>query len=70
MTQASKPPVTFIGCDVAKAMIVVCDSRDGKIRVIANRAADLANFAAGLDADCLVVCEATGGYEANCLRPW
>jgi hypothetical protein len=28
MAQPSKPPLAFIGCDVAKAMIVVCDSRD------------------------------------------
>jgi transposase len=67
MAQRSKPPLAFIGCDVAKAMIVVCDSRDGKIRAIPNRAADLAVFAAGLDASCLVICEATGGYEGELL---
>ena len=67
MTQASKFPRYIIGCDVGKASIVVCDSRDGRIRSIANRRDALAAFVASLDATCLVVCEATGGYETELL---
>jgi transposase len=67
MTQASNTPLAIIGCDVGKASIVVCDSRDGRIRTIANRPDALADFAARLDATCLVVCEATGGYETELL---
>ena len=53
MTQASNTPLAIIGCDVGKASIVVCDSRDGRIRTIANRPDALADFAARLDATCL-----------------
>jgi transposase len=56
-----------IGCDVDKHRIVIFDSRDGKLHSIANKAADLARFAACLDPTCLVICEATGGYEAGLL---
>jgi transposase len=67
MTTPAKAPDTFIGCDVGKASIVIFDSRDNRIRSVRNRTEDLALFAAGLDATCLVVCEATGGYEAVLL---
>lgn len=67
MTQTSNIPLRFIGCDVDKAKIVVHDSRDGRIRIVKNRAKDLAAFARSLDPSCLVVCEATGGYEAELL---
>ena len=56
-------PTRFIGCDVGKTLIVVCDSRDGSTRTLANTPEALAGFAARLDTTCLVVCEATGGYE-------
>lgn len=56
-----------IGCDVDKHRIVIFDSRNGKTFSIANKPADLARFAASLDPDCLVICEATGGYEAGLL---
>lgn len=62
------PPVAFIGCDVGKASIVVFDSRDATTRTIANEPTALAEFAATLDAGCLVICEATGGYEADLLE--
>ena len=62
------PPVAFIGCDVGKASIVVFDSRDATTRTIANQPNALAEFAATLDAGCLVICEATGGYEADLLE--
>jgi transposase len=68
MTVPSKVPVTFMGCDVGKASIVAFDSRDGRTRTIPNTAEGLVAFAAGLDDTCLVVCEATGGYEATLLR--
>jgi transposase len=57
----------FIGCDVGKASVVVFDSLTGLISTIVNRPKDLASFAASLDAGCLVICEATGGYEAALL---
>lgn len=57
------PPLRFLGCDVGKAAIVVFDSRDGSTRTIPNHPDALAVFAAGLDQSCLVICEATGGYE-------
>lgn len=62
------PPVAFIGCDVGKASIVVFDSRDATTRTIANEPTALAEFAATLEAGCLVICEATGGYEADLLE--
>jgi len=57
----------FIGCDVGKKGIVVYDSRDGKTSTIPNSPKALRAFAAGLDKNCLVICEATGGYEAALL---
>jgi transposase len=57
------PPSRFLGCDVGKASIVIFDSRDASTHTLANRPDTLATFAASLDATCLVVCEATGGYE-------
>ena len=67
MTQDTAAPARFIGCDVAKAGIVVFDSRDGGIRTIRNQPDDLAACATGLDHTCLAVCEATGGHEAALL---
>lgn len=61
------PPTAFIGCDVGKAEIVIFDSRTGRSRTLCNTPAALAGFAQSLDASCLVVCEATGGYEAELL---
>ncbi len=65
MPEIVTPPTLtrFVGCDVGKATIVVFDSRDGRCRIIANTPEALAAFAESLDAACLVVCEATGGYE-------
>lgn len=56
-------PTRFLGCDVGKTSIVVFDTRDATTRTLPNQPAALAAFAATLDATCLVVCEATGGYE-------
>lgn len=67
MTNPTKSYLRFIGCDVGKASIVVHDSGTGAIRTIANRPKELAAFLTSLDATCLIVCEATGGYEAALL---
>ncbi|MEK9660217.1 MAG: IS110 family transposase, partial [Alphaproteobacteria bacterium] len=59
--------VHVIGCDVGKNSIVTFDSRTGQPRQIDNRPTAIATFIAGLPDDCLVVCEATGGWEAGLL---
>lgn len=65
MTHPATTPTRFIGADVGKAEIVFHDSRGNARHTIPNKTKDLAAFAtkAKLDASCLVVCEATGGYE-------
>lgn len=65
MTQPATSPTRFIGADVGKAEIVFHDARGSARHTIPNKPKDLAAFAAkaGLDASCLVICEATGGYE-------
>ena len=67
MTLSSTPPERIIGCDVGKTSITVFDTACGQSRSIANRTPELARLARSLDAGCLVVCEATGGYEAKLL---
>ena len=67
MTNPTKSYSCFIGCDVGKSDIVVHDSGSGAIRTIANRPKELVAFMATLDEACLVICEATGGYEAALL---
>jgi transposase len=67
MSTPATPPSCFIGCDVGKACIVVCDSRTERTTTIANRPQDLAAFAAALPDGCLVICEATGGHEIALL---
>ena len=67
MTRSTSAPTRFIGCDVGKAAIVAFDSATGQIRSLPNTPDALAAFAATLDATCLLVCEATGGYEAGLL---
>ena len=61
-------PSSFVGCDVGKQEIVVFDSRRQATSSIANTPEALARFAAGLDPGALVLCEATGGYEAGLLE--
>lgn len=60
-------PARFIGCDVGKAMLVFFELGGDTARSIANRKADIEAFAATLNEDCFVVCEATGGHEALLL---
>lgn len=67
MASCAKNFVRFVGCDVGKASIVVSDTAHSKTRTIPNQPEALAEFAASLDTGCLVVCEATGGYEAALL---
>ena len=66
MSPIATTPTRFIGCDVGKQTIVIFDSASGQTRSVPNRKADLTRLARSLDETCLVVCEATGGYE-NCL---
>lgn len=61
------PPSRFVGCDVGKDEIVVFDGASKAITRLANAPEALARFAAGLELDVLVICEATGGYEAALL---
>jgi transposase len=56
----------FVGCDVGKSTLVIFES--GATRSIANRRAAIEAFAATLDPECLVVCEATGGHETLLLE--
>jgi len=72
MTDPANPnppaaPACIIGCDVGKADIAVFDSATGQGATIANTPDALDAFAAALPPGCLVVCEATGGYEAALL---
>ena len=60
-------PPRVIGCDVGKTTITVFDTLTGRITEIANHALALIAFAEALPPDCLVVCEATGGYERALL---
>ena len=56
-----------IGCDVGKAKITVFDTLTGQTGEVANEPEPLEGFVQELDGNCLVVCEATGGYERNLL---
>jgi transposase len=68
MEVVTTSPARFIGCDVGKREIVVFDSLSNGITSLANRPQALAEFAAELDPHVLVICEATGGYEALLLE--
>jgi transposase len=67
MTDLTTIPTRFIGCDVGKRTLVVFDSRSERTRELANEPEALAAWAAEFDETCLVICEATGGYEATVL---
>jgi transposase len=67
MTDLTTVPSRFVGCDVGKHSIVAFDSGSGRSLTVANDPEALAAFAAALDSDCLVICEATGGHEAALL---
>jgi transposase len=67
MTPNARIPPRVIGCDVGKSSITVFDTATGRTGEIANTADALLAFARGLPPNCLMVCEATGGYEAALL---
>jgi len=68
MFEITTLPTRFIGCDVGKHSIVVFDSANKQLSTVPNTQDALTRFAMGLDAtSCLVVCEATGGYERSLL---
>lgn len=54
---------TYIGCDIAKAMIDVFDPLSRRFSRVANEPAALAGFAAGLAPGSFVVFEATGHHD-------
>jgi transposase len=68
MSPLATSPSRFIGCDVGKASIVVHDLTSGQTFSLPNHPKALADFAASLDPNCLVICEATGGYESALLK--
>jgi len=68
MSPIAITPPRLIGCDVDKLTVVVLDSASGQTRWVPNRKADLTRLARSLDDACLVVCEATGGYENRLLE--
>ena len=68
MEVVTTSPARFIGCDVGKREIVAFDSLSNSITNLANSAQALTRFAAELDPNVLVICEATGGYEAMLLE--
>ena len=67
MNPSVMPTPRVIGCDVGKNTIVACDSLTGRTTDLANRPETLTAFLADLPQTCLVVCEATGGYETTLL---
>src|SRR5947209_1619402 len=67
MIDLTTPPTRFIGCDVGKSTIAVFDAGANRGFTLPNERDALEAFAAGLDATCFVICEATGGHEAGLL---
>jgi transposase len=61
-------PTCFVGCDVGKKEIALFHSNGGISLTIPNQPEALARFVGTLRSGCLVVCEATGGYEAALLE--
>nr|WP_295466776.1 IS110 family transposase [Mesorhizobium sp.] len=53
----------YVGCDMGKGTIDVFEETRGTFLRVANEAAALAAFAAGLPRQCFVIFEATGGYD-------
>lgn len=68
MIVSTTHPSRFIGCDVGKTSIVVYDSLDGRTETVPNQSEALTALADRLDDSCLVICEATGGYEDLLLK--
>lgn len=67
MKDCATTPTSFVGCDVGKSEIIVFDSRTERTMSVCNQSRALAEFASALEPGVLVICEATGGYEALLL---
>lgn len=67
MSPSVMPGPHVIGCDVGKAVIVVFDSLTSRTTELPNNPDVLKAFVGALPPNCLIVCEATGGYEAALL---
>jgi transposase len=67
MAQSVTALSRIIGCDVGKQEIVIYDVTRNRLTRLPNQADALEGFAASLDPDCFVVCEATGGHELGLL---
>ena len=63
----ANPNCRFIGCDVGKTALVFSSLGETSTKAIPNTKAAISAFISKLDANCLVVCEATGGHEALLL---
>jgi transposase len=61
------PVPRCLGCDVGKKEIVIFDSHTSARTKVRNEPEALKCFVADLDPSCLIVCEATGGYENHLL---
>lgn len=57
----------FIGVDVGKSMLVIHDTRTGRLSEVANAPKAVRAFVKTIGPNCLIVCEATGGHEALLL---
>lgn len=58
----------FVGFDVSKDSITAFSSFTKRTTEIKNTEPELAKYIKKLDADCLVICEPTGGYETILLE--
>jgi transposase len=67
MSRDAIPACHVIGCDVGKATVTVFDTLSGRTVELANDPAVLTAFVETLPRECLIVCEATGGYETALL---
>jgi transposase len=67
-TNTNTPYSCFLGCDVSKDSVVIYDSATGTVQDITNNRKALGAFFHSYTPRTLVVCEATGGYEAALLE--
>lgn len=69
MISANRKYDRFIGVDVAKNSLMIYDSNGGSPFQIDNTTRAIKSFLTSLQqAHCLIICEATGGYEVTLLR--
>ncbi|MFV0292143.1 MAG: transposase, partial [Paracoccus sp. (in: a-proteobacteria)] len=69
MTQHPIRYDSFIGVDVGKFTLVIHDMRDGTTSRIDNRSSAIRQWLRSLSGrNCLIICEATGRYEAALLE--